>query len=94
MLEDFFKVPPSHMKVPPDHYKGPQATSKGHAPLVDSRLPPWESVNKPMNFNRAIMVTRSLIIHEWNWPIRDSRLSYLNHTFGIDQLRVRNFGMQ
>ena len=35
-LEDFFKVPPSQMKVPPDHYKGPQATSKGHAPLVDS----------------------------------------------------------
>ena len=32
----FFKVPPSHMKVPPDHYKGPQATSRGHAPLVDS----------------------------------------------------------
>ena len=36
LLEDFFKVPPSHMKVLPDHYKGPQATSKGHVPLVDS----------------------------------------------------------
>ena len=35
-LEDFFKVPPSLMKVLPDHYKGLQATSKGHAPLVDS----------------------------------------------------------
>ena len=35
LLEDFFKVS-SHMKVPPDHYKGPQATSKGHAHLVDS----------------------------------------------------------
>ena len=35
-LEDFFKVPPTHMKVPPDHYKGQQVTSKGHTPLVDS----------------------------------------------------------
>ena len=34
MLEDFFKVPPSHIKVPPDQYKGLQATSKGHASLV------------------------------------------------------------
>ena len=56
MLEDFFKVPPSHMKVTPDHYKGPQAASKEHTPLL-TPVAAMGNVNKPMNFNRAIMVT-------------------------------------
>ena len=45
-----------------------QTTTKGHRPHQRDtppywfRLPPWESVNKPMNFNHAIMVT-NLINH-------------------------------
>ena len=55
------------MKVPPDHYEGPQATLKGHAHLVDSVCRHGKGINKPMNFNRAIMVTE-LIIYERNRP--------------------------
>ena len=36
--------------------KGPQATSKGHTPSLIS-VATMESLNKPMNFNCAIMVT-------------------------------------
>ena len=71
----FFRVPPSHLKVQPDHYKGPQAISKGHAPLLLPLLP-WESVNRPMNFNHTIMVTQSLFMSIIGL-IHDSRLSHL-----------------
>ena len=71
---NFFKVPPSHMKVPPDHYKRPQATSKRHAPLLFPVLP-WESVNKPMNSNHAIMVTQLFMSRIG--PICALRQSYL-----------------
>ena len=51
MFEDFFKVPPSHMKVPPDHYtKGRRPHQRDTHPCW-FRLPPWESVSKPMNFS-------------------------------------------
>ena len=33
-MEDFFKVPPSHMKVPPNHYKRLKVAPKGHAPWL------------------------------------------------------------
>ena len=41
----YVKIASFGMKVPLDHYK--VATS-----------PPWDNVNKPMNLNRTIMVTR------------------------------------
>ena len=67
VLEDFFKVPPSHMKVPPEHYKGPQATSKGHAPL----LIPVATMGKCKQANEFQLRhygDLSLIIHEQNQP--------------------------
>ena len=79
MLEDFFKVPPSHMKVPPDHYKGLQATSKGHAPL----LIPVAAMGKCKQANefqsRHYGHPTSLIVHEqfmtqWNAVYMTSRL--------------------
>ena len=68
MLEDFFKVPPSHMKVPPDHYKGPQATSKGHAPLLISvaAMGKFKQANEFQLHHYGHLT--SLIIHDWNWP--------------------------
>ena len=53
------------MKVPPDHYKGVHTTSKGPPPCCCHH---GENVNKPVNFNSAIMVTQSLIIHDLNQP--------------------------
>ena len=53
---------------------------KGTCPLVESGcMLPWESVNKPMNFNGAIMVTQphKLFMNGIN-PICNSRLSYFN----------------
>ena len=78
------------MKMPPDHHKAPHVTTKGHTPHQRD-IPPLlipvatiGNVNKPMNFNSAIMVTQSLIIHKQNRP--DPRFSYLKvHTlFGFD----------
>ena len=56
------------MKVPLQRAAG---HIKGRCPPCWFQLPPWESVNKPMNFNCAIMVT---------WFINYSRLSYLKVT--------------
>jgi len=36
VLKGFFKVPYGHIQVLPGHFKRPQATSKWHAPLIDS----------------------------------------------------------
>ena len=79
MLEEFFKVLPSHIKIPPDHYKAPQVTSKGHTPL----LIPIAAMRKckPLNFDNAIMVTRLLIIHDCNWP--DLRFKVYNNCCSI-----------
>ena len=68
MLEDFFKVLPSHMKVPPDHYKGPQATSKGHTPwlIPVAAMRKCKQTNgfQPRHYGHPTL----LIIHEWNLP--------------------------
>ena len=84
MLEDFVKVPPSHMKVPPDHYKGLQATSKGHASwlILVAVMGKCKQANEFQLHHYGIW-PHQLFMSRIG-PIRDSRLSYLNPSIGVE----------
>ena len=55
----FLQSTPGHIQAPPGHLKGPQATSKWHAPLVDSGCCHREKVNRSMNLINSMRLTSS-----------------------------------
>ena len=60
VLEDFLRVPPSHMKVLPDHYQELHATSKGHPTLLIIHNWNWHDLQFKISLPKKV-VTFNLV---------------------------------